>query len=75
MQNSTICFFQVRSFHFANEQRCWEPRSIHCRDCHSPPHALRIGLDDDRPPPRRLAAVARSDPWTTPTAHLGSLVM
>ena len=71
MQNSTIRFFQVMSFQIVNEQLCWEQRSIHCRDCHSPPHALRIGLYDDRSPPQRLAAVARSDPWTAPPAHVG----
>ena len=71
MQNSAICFFQVKSFQIVNEQLCWEQRSIHCDDWHSPPHALRIGLDDDRSPPGRLAAVARSGPWTTPLAQVG----
>lgn len=71
MQNSTICFFEVKSFQFVNDQLRWEQRSIHCDDCHSPPQALRIGLDDDRSPPGRLAAVARSDLWTTPPAQVG----
>ena len=71
MQNSTICFFRVKSFQFVNEQLCWEQRSIHCDDCHSPPHSLRIGLDDDRSQPGRSAAVARSDPWPTPPAQVG----
>ncbi len=71
MQNSIVCFFQVRSFHFVNQQLCWEPRSIHYRDCHSPPHSLRIGLDGGGSPPGRLAAVARADPWTTPPAQVG----
>ncbi len=71
MQNFISTFSGSKSFQFMNEQLCWEQRSIHCDDCHSPPHSLRIGLDDDRPPPRRLAAVARSDPWTAPPAHVG----
>ncbi len=71
MQNSAFCFFQVKSFQIMNDQLCWEQRSIHCDDCHSPPQALRIGLDGDRSPPGRLTAVARSDPWTTPPAQVG----
>ena len=71
MQNFISTFSRSKSFQFVNEQLCWEKRSIHCDGCHSPPHALRIGLDDDRSPPGRLAAVARSDPWTAPPAHVG----
>jgi len=71
MQNSTICFFRVKSFQFVNEQLCWEQGSRHCHDCHSPPHAPRVVRHDDRSPPRRLAAVVRSDPWRTPPAQVG----
>jgi len=71
MQISAFCLFHVKSFHFVNDQLCWEQKSIHCDDWHSPPHALRIGLDGDRSPPRRLTVVARSDSWTTPPAQVG----
>ena len=71
MQNSTFFFSQVKWFQFVNEQLCWERDSIHRNDCHGPPHAPRAGLQDDRSPPRRLSAVARSDPWKTPPAQVG----
>ena len=48
---------------FVNEQLCWEKWSPHRHDCHDPPHEARGEFLDDRSPPRRLAAVARSDPW------------
>jgi hypothetical protein len=71
MQNFITMFSPSKSFPFLNEQLCWEQRSPHRHDCHGPPHASRVGLHDDRSPPRRLAAVARSDPWKTPPAQVG----
>ena len=61
MQNFISTFSPSKSFGFVNEQLCWEQGSRHCHDCHDPPHAPRVGCHDDRSPPRRLAAVARSD--------------
>jgi hypothetical protein len=55
---------------FVNEQRCWED-SPHCHDCHDPPHEARGGFVEDISPPRRLAGVARSDPWKVTRAQLG----
>ena len=40
MQNFISTFSGSKSFQFMNEQLCWEQRSIHCDDCHGPPHAL-----------------------------------
>ena len=71
MQNFISTFSRSKSFQFVNEQLCWEQRSPHRHDCHGPPHAARVGFHDDRSPPRRLAAVARSDPWKTPPAQVG----
>ena len=71
MQNFISTFSPSKSFQFVNEQLRWERDSIHRHDCHGPPHACRVGLQDDRSPPRRLAAVARSDPWNTPPAQVG----
>jgi hypothetical protein len=71
MQNFMRSFSPSSSFQFVNEQLCWEQESPHRHDCHSPPHAARVGFHDDRSPPRRLAAVARSDPWRTPPAQVG----
>ena len=59
------------SISFVNEQLCWEEQIPHRHDCHDPPHAARVGLHDDKSPPRRLAAVARSDPWKTTPAQVG----
>ncbi len=56
---------------FVNEQLYWEEFSPHRYDCHDPPHAARVGFYDDRSPPRRLAWVARSDPWKTTPAKVG----
>ena len=71
MQNSTFFFSQVKWFQFVNEQLSREQESPRRIDCHGPPHAPRVGRHDDRSPPRRLAAVARSDPWKTPPAQVG----
>jgi len=67
----TTSFSPSKSFQFGNEQLCWEQGSPQCHDCHSPPHAARVGFHDDRSPPRRLAVVARSDPWKTTPAQVG----
>ena len=71
MQNFISTFSQVKWFQFMNEQLSREQGSPHRHDCHGPPHAPRVGLHDDRSPPRRLAAVARSDPWKTTPAQVG----
>jgi hypothetical protein len=65
MQNFISTFSESKSFQFVIEQLRREKESIHSHDCHDPPHAAPVGLQDDRSPPRRLAAVARSDPWKT----------
>jgi hypothetical protein len=71
MQNFISTFSPSKSFQFVNEQLSREEESPHRNGCHSPPHAPRVGGHDDRSPPRRLAAVARSDPWKTPPAQVG----
>ena len=55
---------------FVNEQLSWEQESPHRHDCHDPPHAAGMGFLDDRSPPRRLPAVARSDPWKATPARV-----
>jgi hypothetical protein len=72
MQNLISTFSPWKSFQFVNEQLFWEQGSPHCHDCHGPPHAARVRFYDDRSPPRRLAAVARSDAWKTPPVQVGS---
>jgi len=71
MQNFISTFSPSKSFQFVTEQLSREKESPHRHDCHGPPHAPRVGRHDDRSPPRRLAAVARSDPWKTPPAQVG----
>ncbi len=56
---------------FGNEQVKREEESPHRHDCHDPPHAARVRVHDDKSPPRRLAAVARSDPWKATPAQMG----
>jgi hypothetical protein len=53
---------------FVNEQLNREEQSPHRHDCHDPPYTAGMGFLDDRSPPRRLPAVARSGPprGTTP---------
>ena len=70
MQNFMRSFSPSKWFRFVNEQ-LWEQRIRHCHDCHGPPHAPRVGRHDDRSPPRRLAAVARSGPWKATPAQVG----
>ena len=48
--------------HFLNEQFSWEKESFCGHGCHDPPHVPRWGFNEDRSPPRRWTAVARSDP-------------
>ena len=48
---------------FVNEQLRWEQESRHRHECHDPPRTAGMDFLDDRSPPRRLPAVARSDPW------------
>jgi len=71
MQNFISTFSPSKSFQFVNEQLSREQESPHRRDCHGPPQAARVRRHDDRSPPRRLAAAARSDPWKTPPAQVG----
>ena len=56
---------------FVNEQLHWEQESPHRHDCHDPPHTAGMGFLDDRSPPRRLPAVARSDLWKATPAQVG----
>jgi len=71
MQNFISTFSPSKSFQFVTEQLSREKESPRRHDCHDPPHAPRVGRQDDRSPPRRLAAVARSDPWKTTPAQAG----
>jgi len=57
-----------RPFQFANRQICREEASPYFHDYHDPPDLARRGFHDAKSPPRRLAEVARSDPWRTPPA-------
>ena len=63
MQNYITSFSVSKSSQFVNDQLGWDEGSPHRHDCHDPPHGARVGFLDDRSPPRRLAGVARSDPW------------
>ena len=45
-----------------NKQLYREEESPHRHVCHDPPHAARVGLYDDKSPPRRLGVVARPAP-------------
>jgi len=56
---------------FVNEQLNREEESPHRHDCHDPPHTAGMEFLDDRSPPRRLPAVARSDPWKATPAQVG----
>ena len=71
MQNYITSFSASKSSQFVNDQLSWDEGSPHRHDCHDPPHGARVGFLDDRPPPRRLAAVARSDPWKVTRAQAG----
>ncbi len=71
MQNFMRLFSPSKLFQLVNGQLSREEESPHPHDCHDPPHAARGGLHDDRSPPRRLAAVARSAPWRTLPARVG----
>ena len=56
---------------FVNEQSNREEDCPRRHDCHDPPHGVPVGFLDDRSPPQRLPAVARSDPWKATTAQVG----
>jgi hypothetical protein len=62
------CISRFKSPTLVNAQLCWEDARPHCRDCHDPPHATGLGFHDVKSPPRSLAEVARSDPWSKPLA-------
>ena len=47
---------------FGRKQLCSEKEGFYRHACHDPPHVPRVGFNDERSPPRRSAAVARSDP-------------
>ena len=70
MHDFISSFCPLKSFHFVNDQLCWEEHSPHPFDCHDPPRTSRTGLHDDKSPPRS-AGVARSDPWRTIPAQVG----
>ena len=71
MQNYITLFSAPKSSQFANDRLSWDEGSPHRHDCHDPPHGARVGFLDDRPPPRRLAAVLRSDPRKVTRAQAG----
>ena len=71
MQNHITSFSTSKSSQIVNDRLGWDEGSPHRHDCHDPPHGARVGFLDDRPPPRRLAAVARSDPWKVTRAQAG----
>jgi hypothetical protein len=71
MQNYITSFSASKSSQFVNDQLGWDEGSPHRHDCHDPPHGARVGFAGDRSPPRRLAAVARSDPWKVTRAQVG----
>src|SRR5664279_645108 len=54
-----------------DEQLYLEEITPHRHDCRDPPHAAGVGFHDDKFPPRRLAGVARSDPWRSTPAQVG----
>ena len=56
---------------FVNEQFNREEDCPHRHDCHDPPHGVPVGFLDDRSPPQRLPAMARSDPWKVTSAQVG----
>jgi hypothetical protein len=71
MQNYIKSFSASKSSQIVNDRLGWDEGSPHRHDCHDPPHGARVRFLDDRPPPRRLAAVARSDPWKVTRAQVG----
>jgi hypothetical protein len=71
MLNFISSFASSKSLRSVNEHHSSEDRSPHRCDCHDPPHKACVGLSDDRSPPRRLAAVARSDPRKAKRAQTG----
>jgi hypothetical protein len=71
MQNYITSFSALKSSQIVNDRLSWDEGSPHRHDCHDPPHEARGGFVDDRSPPRRLPAVARSDPWKVTRAQVG----
>ena len=69
MQNYITSFSALKSSQFINDRLSWDESSPHRHDCHDPPHGVRVGFLEYRSPPRRLAAVARSDPWKVTRAQ------
>ena len=61
MQNYITSLSASKSSQIVNDRLSWDEGSPHRHDCHDPPHEARGGFVDDRSPPRRLAAGARSD--------------
>ena len=72
MQNYITSFSASKSSQFVNDRLTWDEGRPHRHDCHDPPHGVRVGFIEDRPPPRRLARVARSDPWKVTGAQVDS---
>src|ERR1017187_2421019 len=58
-------------FQFVNVQLYREEVSPHRHDCHDPPHAVGVGFRDHKSPPRRLARVARLQPWKSTLTTVG----
>jgi len=71
MQNYITSFSASKSSQFVNDRLSWDEGSPHRHDCHDPPHGVRGGFVEDKSPPRRLPAVARSDPWKVTRAQAG----
>jgi hypothetical protein len=71
MQNYITSLSASKSSQIVNDRLSWDEGSPHRHDCHDPPHGVRGGFVEDRSPPRRLPAVARSDPWKVTRAQAG----
>ena len=71
MQNYITSFSASKPSQIVNGRLSWDEGSPDRHDCHDPPHEARGGFVEDRSPPRRLTAVARSDPWKVTRAQAG----
>jgi hypothetical protein len=69
MQNYITAFSASKSSQIVNDRLSWDESSPDRHDCHDPPHEARGGFLEGRSPPRRLAGVARSDPWKVTRAQ------
>ena len=71
MQNFITSFCASKPSQIVNDRLGWDEGSPHRHDCHDPPHEARGGFVEDRSPPRRLPAVARSAPWKAAPVQVG----